>query len=249
MIEFRLMEAIRVLESVDVGPVGPSTKTSNYPDPKLSYEELLGAVEGRVVRKGKITVAHDAVAQGEFSVPQDDGGWKTKTLWRAGLRCDDMGDEIVTTYRDVDPATGKVDLSFVPKTHWAKGFARPALPSKPALARASEVLGWTDKGGNWLRHLKGHRNLLDTIWLIYGRDLSLHDAAIAFSRWRKVRRAYHRDTMARWRDSALGCIVSGLTREGIRPSSFERRLASEVAPIKKNHLTMRQMRQILETNQ
>lgn len=249
MIEFRLMEAIRVLESVNVGPLGPSTKTSNYPDPVLSYVELLGAVDGRSVRTGRIKVERDAVAQGEISVPGDDGQWKTKTLWRWGLRCDDMGEEVGTVFSDPDPANKNDKPMFVPKTHWAKGFARPAVPSKAALTRAGEVLGWQNRGGNWLRYLQGHRQLLDVIWLIYGRDMSLREAARAFSRWRRVREEYSPATLGRWRESALSCIANGLHAERSAPSEFERRLMIAAAQYKKNHLTMRQMRQILHANQ
>jgi hypothetical protein len=248
MIEFRLMEAIRVLESVNVGPLGPSTKTSNYPDPVLSYVELLGAVEGRFVRKTRPKIGHVKVGQVTYGSAFEDGEEWVEDVTE--LRCLDMGEEVVTTYRDVDPATGKVDLSFVPQTHWAKGFARPAIPSKAALTRAGEVLGWQSRGGNWLRHLKGHKQLVDVLWLIYGRDLSLHDAAMAFSRWRKVRKPYSRATLGRWRDNALACISKGLHAEKSRPTLFEQRLEMEAREVKKkNHLTMRHMRQILQANQ
>lgn len=240
MIEFRLMEALRVLESVNVGPTGPSTKTSNYPDPVLSYVELLGAVEGRIVKKGRI--------QTEW-VERRQGNINGREAWLPAKICVDMGEDVVTTFRDIDPATGKIVESSVPQTHWAKGFARPAVPSKAALTRAAEVLGWQAKGGNWLRYLSGHKQLVDVIWLIYGRDLSTHDAAMAFSRWRRVRKPYSADTIGRWRDSALSCISKGLHAEQSKPTAFERRLAEKVRPIKKNHLTMRHMRQILGANQ
>jgi hypothetical protein len=115
------------------------------------------------------------------------------------LICVDMG----------PPQTSIIDGKPVERTHWARSFTRPAPPDRAALDRAGEVLGWSGKGVSWLSYVTTGRERIDTLWFIYGFDLSCQMAAIAYAR-KNNKRPPDRETVRRWRDEAVTLIVEGL---------------------------------------
>jgi hypothetical protein len=115
---------------------------------------------------------------------------------------------------DMGPAeTSVIDGKPVERTHWARSFLRPAPPDRNALDRAGEVLGWSHKGVSWFSYVTTGRERIDTLWFIYGFDLSCQMAAIAYAR-KNHKRPPDRETVRRWRDEAIGLIVDGLNAQG-----------------------------------